>query len=122
MGLKLRTILLLSAGIAVSACGGVDVWPFKSDKGVERSRVPANATEYQCAANKKFYVRRLEGGTSVWLILPERELRLDRQGSEGNRYGNGVAVLDLSGSEASLTDGSAPAYAGCKTTATPAAN
>ena len=107
------------AGIALllSGCGDINVKkyiPFTGDAPQERSRTPANATEYQCASNKRFYVRMLEGGASVWLILPEREIRLDKLGSS-SRYSNGIAVLELNGNEASLTDGAAPALAGCKT-------
>lgn len=84
-------------------------------KSTDRSRAPANATEYQCAANKRFHVRQLDGGNSVWLILPEREVRLDKLAGEGGRYGNGVAVLELAGGEARLADGSATNYSTCKT-------
>ena len=120
MIIRTRTSILLAvAGLAAAGCVSIDAWPFKSEKGVERSRAPANAVEYQCAANRKFYVRKLDGGASVWLILPEREVRLDRQGGD-NRYSNGVAVLELNGADAALSDGAA-AYNGCKTTAPTAA-
>jgi len=105
------------SGVAIlllSACSTPDIkiWPFGGDKAVERSRIPANATEYQCAAGKRFYVRQLDGGNSVWLILPEREVRLDKSGT-ANRYSNGIAMLELNGAEAKLTDGTVT-YANCK--------
>ena len=105
------------SGIAIlllSACStpNISIWPFGGDKTVERSRIPANATEYQCAAGKRFYVRQLDGGNSVWLILAEREVRLDKSGA-ATRYSNGIAVLELNGAEAKLTDGTV-AYTGCK--------
>lgn len=101
----------------LAGCGTLDVWPLKGDsaKSADRSRAPANATEYQCAANKRFYVRPLDGGNSVWLILPEREFRLDKLAGDGSRYGNGVAVLELNGNEARLADGTATNYSACKT-------
>ena len=82
-GTGLACIPLLLAG-----CGEmkVNLWPFGSDTVQERSRTPANATEYQCAAGKRFYVRTLEGGTAVWLILPEREVRLERLGPDCARW------------------------------------
>lgn len=110
-----------AAGLACVAllpgCGTVkQYWPFGSDKPQERSRTPANATEYQCAGAKRFYVRTLEGGAAVWLILPEREVRLDQRTTEsGLRYGNGIAQLDLNGNEATLKDGAVVVYSGCKT-------
>lgn len=103
----------LLACLLLPACGSVDLWPFGGEKARELSRAPANATEYQCAGGKRFFVRPLEG--AAWVILPEREFRLDKvAGGDGSRYGNGIAVLELGGGEASLTDRAAIAYAGCK--------
>lgn len=96
---------LASAALLLSACGSINLWPFGGDQYQERSRAPANSTAYQCAAGKRFYVRTLENGAAVWLILPDREVRLDRIGD--SRYGNGIAVLDLSGGAASLSEGPA---------------
>jgi membrane-bound inhibitor of C-type lysozyme len=82
----------------------------------DRSRVPANATAYQCNGGKRFYVRRLEEGAAVWLILPDREVRLAK--ASESRYSNGIAVLDLSGSDATLADGTPAVWSGCKAAAT----
>ena len=110
---SLACIPLLLAG-----CGDMNVkkyLPFGGETTPERSRTPANATEYQCAAGKRFYVRTLEGGT-VWLILPERELRLEKLGTDGGtRYGKGATVLELNGNEATLKDGAVASFTGCKT-------
>jgi len=111
---------LACAGIALllSACGDMNLKkynPFGGDAVQERSRVPANATEYQCAGGKRLYIRILDGGEAVWLILAERELRLERIGSS-QRYNKGNTVLSLNGNEASLADGTAtPPYTSCKT-------
>ena len=107
----------LAAVALLAGCGEIKVkqfWPFGSDTVQERSRTPANATEYQCAAGKRFYVRTLEGG-AVWLILAERELRLEKLGTDGGtRYGKGATVLELNGNEATLKDGAMASFAGCK--------
>jgi hypothetical protein len=90
--------LLLLAG-----CGSMSVeslWPFGSSE-TEKSRKPANATEYRCAEAKVFYVRNLDAG-AVWLIAPDREIRLSKQG-EG-QYGAGRVQLEISGGDATLTD------------------
>ena len=97
----------IAAALALSlaACGSFSVWPFGGgEKFQDRSQAPANATAYQCAGGKKFYVRKLEDG-AVWLILPEREVRLNKTG-EG-RFANGAAALELSGGAATLADGPA---------------
>ena len=100
--------------LLLTACGGFSIWPF-GGSAPERSRVPSDATEYQCAGGKYFYLRSMDGGNSAWVILREREFRLDKIDSAGGtRYGNGVAVLELNASEASLSDGSTTSYTGCK--------
>jgi membrane-bound inhibitor of C-type lysozyme len=116
MGLACLPLLLVG-------CGDMNVKkyiPFTGDTIQERSRTPPNATEFQCAAGKRFYVRTLEGGAAVWLILPEREVRLEKLGADaGMRYSNGIAVLDINGNEASLKDGTAISLAGCKAASSP---
>lgn len=108
------------AGLSLLAgCGDINVKkyiPFTDDAPQERSRTPANATEYQCGGGKRFYVRTLEGGAAVWLILSEREVRLNKLGAGADmRYSNGIAVLEITGGNASLTDGAASSFTGCKT-------
>ena len=105
--------------LAAAGCGSVSLpsslWPFSDGKSVERSRVPANSVTYQCAGGKRFYLRTLENGAAAWVILPEREFRLDRVAGDGTRYGNGRAVLTVTAEETSLTDGPTVSYTGCKT-------
>jgi hypothetical protein len=95
-----RTPLLLLL-LLLSGCSSVSLWPFGESETKEHSRKPANATEYRCADAKGFYVRNLEGG-AVWLIAPDREIRLDKQAD--GRYGVGKVELDISGDGATLTD------------------
>lgn len=76
---------------------------------------PPNSTEYQCNGGKRFYVRYLDNGAAAWLIYPDREVRLDKVNSTaGARYSNGIAMLEINGNEATLADGPAIAYTGCK--------
>lgn len=111
----IRAVLLAPVvpALLLSGCSSVKVWPFEGDKTAGRQTGPANATEYQCAGGKRFYVRYLDNGATAWLIYPDREVGLAKAAS-GTRYSNGVAVLEFSGSEATLTDPPAIAYSGCK--------
>jgi membrane-bound inhibitor of C-type lysozyme len=85
------------------------------EKNIERSRVPVNSTAYHCAGGKRLYVRYLENGAAAWVILPEREFRLDKVAGEGaTRYGGGKAVLAVNGDEVTLSDGPTVSYAACK--------
>ena len=107
-----RAALLALAPVVLAGCGGASLWPLGGG-GSERSRVPANATEYRCAGGKGFYVRNLDAG-AVWLIAPDREIRLDKlPGAESGRYGAGKVVLEISGNDAMLFDPPAQ-FAGCK--------
>lgn len=110
------TIMLLVAATLLAGCGEMKmkVWPFGDGSPRERSRDPVNATEYQCAAGKRFYLRMIDGGAAAWLILPEREVRLERIGAGGTRYGKGNLVLDLAAEKATLNDGANTTYADCK--------
>lgn len=108
--------LPLLAALSLAACGSLDVWPFGGEKLAERPRAPANAVEYQCPGGKRFHVRPLDGGAAAWLILPEREVRLDKIAGAAARYGNGITTLDIDGGTASLNDRSAT-LSGCKSPA-----
>jgi uncharacterized protein YceK len=85
----------------LTGCGSVSLWPFGESETSEKSRKPANATEYRCDGAKSFYVRNLDGG-AVWLIAPDREIRLDKQ--PDGRYGVGKVMLEISSEGATLTD------------------
>ena len=63
-------------------------------------------------------MRYLDNGAAAWVILPEREFRLNKTAStSGTRYSNGSATLDIKDSGATLSDGAAVTHAGCKATA-----
>jgi membrane-bound inhibitor of C-type lysozyme len=96
--------LPLIAALALAGCGSLDVWPFGGEKLTERSRVPANAAEFVCAGGKRFHVRYLDGDAAAWLILPDREVRLDKSAGAGSRYSNGITTLAVDAGTATLTD------------------
>ena len=101
-----------AAALLLAGCGGVKLWPFAEGGPTETAQVPANSTEYRCEGGRRFFVRQA-GANSVWLIAPDREIRLERIGAEGTRYGVGRVQLDLAGDDATLTDPPAN-FAGCK--------
>jgi len=100
---------------ALAGCSSVNLWPFGSSSSQELSRTPANATEYFCNNDRRFYVRFLDNGDSVWVILPEREFRLDKVDGATTRYTNKSAILEINeDKEVSLRDGATLAFTGCK--------
>ena len=113
----LSTLTLLCATAALSGCGGVNLWPFEPAQVQLQSRVPPNATAYQCDEGKRFFVRYPEGGAAAWVILSDREFRLDKVAAAGNRYSNGRTALEVESGGVSLNEGSAPLFTGCKSAA-----
>lgn len=97
----------------LAGCGSLNWWSGPK----EQSRIPRDATLYQCEAGKQLGLRFDEGGKSVMVVFPEREFRLNQvDGSAGARYSNGRTTLNLNGDEATLSGGDVAAYAGCKKT------
>ncbi len=111
---KKTYIGLVIASTLLSSCGGVNVWPFNgSDKQAVDIAKPANSTEYICDLNKKFYIRNLDKGESVWLILPDREVGLTKQSA--TRYSNGITTFTIDNGDATLEVNPATIYKTCKT-------
>lgn len=107
--------LAVLTSVALAGCGSLNVWPFGPEKLVERSRVPADATEYRCADGKRFHVRTIDAGAAAWLILPDREVRLDKAAA-ATRFSNGITTLEVDAGNATLTD-RATKLTGCKAVA-----
>lgn len=107
--------LAVLTSVALAGCGSLNVWPFGAEKLVERSRVPADATEYRCTDGKRFHVRTLDGGSAAWLILPDREVRLDKTAA-ATRFSNGITTLDVDAGNVTLADRTTT-LTGCKAVA-----
>jgi hypothetical protein len=108
--MRFTPALALLPALMLSACSASSLWPFGS-KDTELSRTPANATEYKCDGGKSFWVRTLPD-KAVWLIAPDREIRLEPRSGEAS-YGAGRVLLELNGDGATLYDPPA-SFAGCK--------
>jgi len=97
----------------LAGCGGVSLWPFGESGSKEISRKPSDATEYRCVGGKTFYVRNLDA-SAVWLIAPDREIRLEKPaGAAGMTYAAGKVRLEITGDDARLADPPAQ-FVGCK--------
>lgn len=113
--IRLKVVIaLIVAGALLTACGG-RWWPFGERSGDAATRIPAGATEYTCAGNKRLLVRHTPDGKSAWVIYPDREFRLDRAGgSSDDRYTNGVTTLSVYGEETVLEENGARLFTECK--------
>ena len=98
---------------ALAAGCGMSLNPFAPRGPAEVRRDMGGAIEYRCDGNRRFWVRRVDVA-SVWLIAPDREVRLARIGAEGSaRFGAGNVVLELEGDAARLSDPPA-AFTNCR--------
>ena len=120
---SLRVQLAAGCGLALllAGCGSVRMWPFgEPDTG--RAVVPENAVQYRCAAGRSFWLRMLPGG-DAWVILPEREFRLDKSANNPRRFSAGTTTLDLgadAAAEAALSDGTPQGMSSCRPAEAPA--
>ncbi|HEY5293712.1 MAG TPA: MliC family protein [Burkholderiales bacterium] len=105
---------LFLAGCSTTSFDLNNLWPL-GGKEQDLSRTPAGATAYACEGGKRLFVRYLDNGAAAWVILPEREFRLNKTAStSGTRYGNGSSMLEIKDNEVTLFDGTKPTHAGCK--------
>jgi membrane-bound inhibitor of C-type lysozyme len=108
---------LTCATLMLSACSSMNVnlWPFGGGQEQDPSRTPPGATAYQCEGGKRLFVRYLDNGAAAWVILPDREFRLNKAtAGAGTSYSNGSAMLDIKDGGATLSDGATVTHAGCK--------
>ena len=116
MKIRCTVLFTLFLSLILAGCGEVKVWPFNDDKSAGHASGPANATEYKCEGGKRFFVRFADKGATAWLIYPDREVSLAKSPT-GTSYTNGIAVLDINGTEASLKEGDNIVYSGCSSAA-----
>ena len=118
--LRIVTAIAIAAvPVLLGACGSLNVWPLGGgSKERDLSRPPPGAIVYQCEAGKRFFVRYLEDGAAAWVILAEREFRLNKvAAAAGARYSNGNSTLEAGDGAATLWDGATVTHAGCKAAA-----
>ena len=105
---------MIAAVLSLPACSMLKPFKVFNTETQERSKNPANATEYICENNKHFFVRMLNKGSDAWLIFPDHEVNLAQSSSDKNRYVSGAITLVLNGEQSTLTDGDVLSYTGCK--------
>lgn len=110
-----KQILLIGLVGLLAGCGGIKVWPFGKDPAIAPG-APAGAVLYQCESNKRFYLRYEDKGATAWVIYPDREIALPKV-AHGNRYSNGIAILEFIDEVATLNDGPMVSYTSCRQTA-----
>ena len=106
-----RIAAAVAASLLLSACGLTErLW---SSGPREISRQRAGALEYRCDANRTLTVLFDTADRSAWVLLPDREFRLD-PAPGGGRYTNGRSTLTVAADTLSLEEGAATTHANCK--------
>lgn len=102
----------LVALLATGACSTLgNLWGGGGPK--ELPRVRDDAVAMSCDAGKTLLVRMEPGGKSAWIILPDREFRLDLVPGD-TRYSNGRTTLIVKGDQVSVEEGGASSFANCR--------
>ncbi len=112
-----KPLLLLSMPFFISSCGSIKIpdvsIPMLNGDYRELSTAPKDAFLYQCEKNKKFYVKTLEGGKEMWLILPNREFGLKQVEALKYTYNNEITTLEINDPETYIKEGDVLTYQKC---------
>ena len=107
--------------ILTSSCSSLSIDKEKIKKLVsfdyeEVNLTPEDTTEFQCANNEIFYLRYLEENNAVWVILKDREFRLDKNdgGNDTYTYTNSTISLDINEDSAVIEIDSPTLYEECQ--------
>ena len=100
--MKHNFLLLFLIGILSFACS-LDKVPkidslsniFSNDIN-ERNIRPEDSIKYNCDKKKTFFLLYLKEKKSVWVILPDREFRLNQIDETQNIYTNDITTLEIS--------------------------
>jgi len=83
--------------------------------GVEEVELtPKDTTKFQCANNEFFYIKYLDENNAVWVILKDREFRLDKIEGENRTYVNSTTNLDINEGNAVIKVDSSILYEECQ--------
>ena len=75
---------------------------------------PENSIQFTCDQNQIFFLRYLEDKNAVWIILDNREFRLEKDLVDDNKYSNGKTVVEISQGNVSITSNAKSLYKQCK--------
>jgi|TARA_B110000037_G_scaffold167225_1_gene189340 hypothetical protein len=62
----------------------------------EKTIRPEDSIEYNCDKKKTFFLSYLNEGKSVWIVLPDREFKLDQIDESQNIYSNDITTIEMS--------------------------
>ena len=92
----------------------IDVLPdLFSDESEEKIIRPENSIEYNCENKKTFFLVFLNKKKSVWLILPNREFKLNNIEEFQNIYTNDITTLEIASENTQIKNEKEILYSQC---------
>ena len=117
--MKLKFFLIFLIGSLSSACSLDKVPKLDSLSDVfsnsiqERKIRPEESVQYNCDNQKIFYLLYKKKKKSVWVILPDREFRLNQVDESQNIYTNNITTLEISSGQTQIKDKKEILYSQC---------
>lgn len=111
--------LLFLIGIFLAACSFDDIPKLDSLSNVfsnefeEKVIRPEGSIEYNCEKNKIFFLYYLNEKKSVWIILPNREFKLDQISESQDIYTNNITTLEISSDNTQIKNEKEIIYSQC---------
>ena len=117
--MKLNFLLLILIGILSFACSLDKVPKIDSLSNIfsndiqERNIRPEDSIKYDCDKKKTFFLLYLKEKTSVWVILPDREFRLNQIDETQAIYTNDITTLEISPGQTQIENEKEILYSQC---------
>ena len=106
--------------ILLSSCSGFSLDKnsieriFVFDEYEKIDSTPKDAILFQCANNESFYIKYLEENNAVWVILKDREFRLDKIEGENQTFTNTSTTLNIQNNKTTLKVDDSSLYKECQ--------
>ena len=117
--MKHNFLLLFLIGILSFACSLDKVPKIDSLSNIfsndihERSIRPEDSIKYNCDKKKTFFLLYLKEKKSVWVILPDREFRLNQIDETQDIYTNNITTLAISPGQTQIENKKEILYSQC---------
>ncbi len=114
-----KTVYIASIFL-ISSCSSIDLekekilnvfsWDDKPNQNISLK----NAIKFNCAEDKNFHLKFLEDKNAVWIILENREFRLNKDANNDNAYSNGKSLLKINSDNTTIESNKKIVYDQCK--------
>ena len=114
--MKFKFFLLFLIGNLSSSCSLPKVPSLSnifSNEVIEKNIRPEDSIEYNCEKKKIFFLFYLNDKKSVWIVLPNREFKLNQIDESQNIYSNNITTLEISPEQTQIKNEEEILYSQC---------